>query len=174
MRVKSLLLVLFCILMGIAFCTTSYAADYKVGYINLQRLVSQSKIGKDAQKKIQKMRDEKQAIADSKLRDLQKFQKFIKDEGSKMPPQEQRKKQEAFQKAYKEYQRLIADAREDIQRADRELVTMILEKAQDIVKRVAKKNKYTMILKDANAIGYLDPEVDITDKVVKELNKRKF
>ena len=174
MRVKSLLLVLFCIFIGIAFCTASYAADYKVGYINLQRLISESKIGKDAQKQIQKMRNEKQAIIDSKRRDLEKFQKFINEEGAKMPPQEKRKKQQALQKAYKEYQRLIADAKEDITREDRELVTLILDRAQDIVKKVAKKNKYTMILKDANAIGYLDPEVDITDQVVKELNKRKF
>lgn len=173
MRVRNLLAVLCGILMGVAFCTSSYAADYKVGFINLQRLINESTIGKEAQKKIQKLREEKQSIADSKLRDIQKFQKFIKEEVAKMPPQEQRKKQEAFREAYKEYQRLIADAREDIAREDRELVATILEKAQDIVKDVAKKNKYTMIVKDANAIGYLDPEVDITDDVVKELNKRK-
>ncbi|OQW97351.1 MAG: molecular chaperone Skp, partial [Desulfobacteraceae bacterium A6] len=33
------------------------------------------------------------------------------------------------------------------------------------------KQKYTMILKDPNSIGYLDPSVDITDDVVKDLNK---
>ena len=173
MKVRSLVAVFCCILMGVAFCTSSYAADYKVGFINLARLVTQSNIGKEAQKKIQKLREEKQSIADAKLSDLQKFQKFIKDEGPKMPDEERRKKQEAFQQAYKEYQRLIADAKDDIAREDRELVAMILGKAQDIVKSLAKKNNYAIILKDANAIGYLDPEVDITDEVVKELNRRK-
>ena len=38
-------------------------------------------------------------------------------------------------------------------------------------KKVAKRNGYTIILKDPNAIGYLDPAVDITDEVLKELNK---
>ena len=73
---------------------------------------------------------------------------------------------------YKEYQRLVADAKEDITREDRQLVAIILEQANDILKKVAKKKKYGIILKDPNAIGYLDPDVDITDLVLKELNKK--
>ena len=30
----------------------------------------------------------------------------------------------------------------------------------------------TSILKDPNVLGYLDPEFDITDEVLKELNKK--
>ena len=80
---------------------------------------------------------------------------------------------ESPSKKYKEYQRLVADAKEDITREDRELVSIILKKADNVLKRVAKNNKFTIILKDPNAIGYLDPSVDITDLVLKELNKKK-
>ncbi len=66
---------------------------------------------------------------------------------------------------------MVADAKEEIKRQDRELVARILKKADGALKKVAKKKKYTIILKDPNAIGYLDPEVDITDAVLKELNK---
>jgi outer membrane protein len=66
----------------------------------------------------------------------------------------------------------VADAKEDITREDRQLVSIILEKANDILKKVAKKKKYTIILKDPKTIGYLDPDVDITDLVLKELNKK--
>jgi len=41
-----------------------------------------------------------------------------------------------------------------------------------VLKRVAKKRKYTIILKDPKADGYLDPSVDITDEVLKGLNKK--
>jgi Skp family chaperone for outer membrane proteins len=40
------------------------------------------------------------------------------------------------------------------------------------LKKVAKRLNYTIILKDAAPIGYLDPSVDITDEVIKELNKK--
>ncbi|MEE8431795.1 MAG: OmpH family outer membrane protein, partial [Candidatus Desulfatibia sp.] len=93
--------------------------------------------------------------------------------GDKLPARERRDKVELLQKMNKDYQRLVADAKEDIAREDRQLVALILEKANDILKSVAKKKKYTIILKDPKTIGYLDPAVDITDLVVKELNKRK-
>ena len=89
-----------------------------------------------------------------------------------MSPQEKRKKQLAIQKTNKEYRRMVADVKEDILLEDRELVSIILQKADEILNKVAKRLNYTVILKDATAIGYLDPSVDITDEVIKELNKK--
>ena len=172
MRKKNLLVIAGCIVLGLVWCASSYAAE-KVGYINLQRLVSESKMGKEAKADILKMRLTKQAVLEKKLGDLTKLRDFINQKGDKLPAREKRDKVELLQKMYKEYQRLVADAKEDITREDRELVAIILEKANDILKNVAKKKKYGIILKDPNAIGYLDPDVDITDLVLKELNKKK-
>ena len=88
-----------------------------------------------------------------------------------MDPADKRDKIQDLNRTSKDYQRLLADAREDIASEDRGLVAFILEKADSVLKSVAKKNNYSIILKDPNAIGYLDPGVDITDEVLKELNK---
>jgi len=154
------------------WCTASFAAE-KVGYINLQRLVNESKMGKDAKADILKMRETKQAVLNKKLADINKLRDFINQKGDKLVAGDRRDKVELLQKMYKDYQRLVADAKEDITREDRQLVAIILEKANDILKKVAKKKKYGIILKDPNTIGYLDPDVDITDLVLKELNKKK-
>ncbi|CAD7848633.1 MAG: hypothetical protein [Olavius algarvensis Delta 4 endosymbiont] len=89
-----------------------------------------------------------------------------------MSASEKQDKVEALKKLYKDFQRMVADAKEDISREDRELVALILKKADGVLKKIAKKKKYSIILKDPNAIGYLDPDVDITDLVLKELNKK--
>jgi len=172
MRKKNLLVILGCIVLAMVWCTASFAAE-KVGYINLQRLVNESKMGKGAKADILKMRKTKQAVLDKKLADINKMREFINKKGDKLAANDRRNKVELLQKMYKEYQRLVADAKEDITREDRQLVAIILEKANDILKKVAKKKKYGIILKDPNAIGYLDPDVDITDLVLKELNKKK-
>jgi outer membrane protein len=172
MRKKNLLVIAGCIVLALVWCTSSYAAE-KVGYINLQRLVSESKMGKEAKADILKMREAKQTVLNKKLADINKLREFINKKGDQLPVRKRRDKVELLQKMYKEYQRLVADAKEDITREDRELVAIILEKANDILKNVAKKKKYSIILKDPNAIGYLDPDVDITDLVLKELNKKK-
>ena len=172
MRKKNLLVIAGCIVLALVWCTSSFAAE-KVGYINLQRLVNESQMGKDAKADILKMRQTKQAVLDNKLADINKLRDFINQKGDKLVAGDRRDKVELLQKMYKDYQRLVADAKEDITREDRELVAIILEKANDILKNVAKKKKYGIILKDPNTIGYLDPDVDITDLVLKELNKKK-
>jgi len=164
-------LVIMVVLTSVAWAATS--AEGKVGYINLQRLVNESKMGQAARSDMQKMRREKEALVAAKLREVNELRELINKKGDKMSPQKKRDKLLALQKANKEYQRLVSDVKEDILREDRQLVAIILQKADGVVKKVAKRLNYTIILKNASAIGYLDPSVDITDAVIKELNKKK-
>lgn len=171
MKEKSLFVFVFFIYLASIFCMSVHAAD-KVGYINLQRLVNESKMGKAAKAEIQKLRMARERMVNSKLKEINRLKDVINEKGSDLNAAERLSKIEALQKAYKEYQRLVADAKEDITREDRQLVSIILNKADSVLKKVAKQQKYGIIIKDPNAIGYLDPEVDITDEVLKELNKK--
>ena len=151
---------------------TTTGPRQKVGYINLQRLVNESKMGRAARNDFQKMRQEKEALVAVKLREVNAIRELIDKTGDKISPQEKQEKRLALQKANKEYQRMVGDVKEDILLENREFVSIILQKADEILKKVAKRLNYTVILKDATAIGYLDPGVDITDEVIKELNKK--
>ena len=174
MITKNRIAIVVCVVFGLVLCMSSNAmAGDKVGYINLQRLVSESEMGKEASKDIQKLRKQKEKIVSAKLREVNRLRDLINNRGDKMSSAEKSDVLENLQKAYKEYQRLVADAKEDIVRGDKKLVATILQKADEVLKKVAKKHEYTIIIKDPNAIGYLDPDVDITDKVIKELNKKK-
>ncbi len=84
MRKKNLLVIAGCIILALVWCTSSYAAE-KVGYVNLQRLVSESQMGKDAKADIQKMRETKQAVLNAKLQDINKLRDFINQKGGKLP-----------------------------------------------------------------------------------------
>lgn len=170
---KSRISIAVCVVFLLVLCMSSYAMADKVGYVNLQRLVNESKMGKKASKDIQKLRKQKEKIVSAKLKEVNRLRDLMNKKGDKMAAVEKRDVLENLQKAYKEYQRLVADAKDDIVRGDRKLVSTILEKANKVLKKVAKKYKYTIIIKDPNAVGYLDPDVDITDKVIKELNKKK-
>lgn len=152
--------------------SVSFAANNKVGYINLQRLVNESKMGKAAREDIQKLRKEKERVVAAKLNRINRLRNDISTNAASMSATEKQDKLEALKKLYKEYQRMVADAKEDISREDRQLVALILKKADDVLKKVARKKRFSIILKDPKAIGYLDPNVDITDLVLKELDKK--
>ncbi|MBI9084405.1 MAG: OmpH family outer membrane protein [Desulfobacterales bacterium] len=172
MRLRNLLAWSIVAAMTFLFSAGAYAAAEKVGYINLRRLVAESKIGKEAQKDIQKLRKKKEDAVSDKLKDINKMKTFINESGDKLPPSEKRAKIEELQRIYKDYQRMVEDAKEEIVREDRQLVAIILKKADSVLKSVAKKKNFAIILKDPNAIGYLDEAVDITGDVIKELNKK--
>lgn len=174
MKRLSILIIVCCVAASMVLSMSSNAmAGDKVGYINLQRLVSESKMGKEARKEYQELLKQKQNAVTAKSREVNKLRDLINKKGDKMTAAEKSNVLENLQRAYKEYQRLVADAKEDIVRGDKKLVATILQKADGVLKKVAKKYKYTIIIKDPNAVGYLDPDVDITDKVIKELNKKK-
>jgi outer membrane protein len=152
--------------------SVSFAAYNKVGFINLQRLVNESKMGKSARDDILKLRRQKEKAVATQQKKISQLRDEINTGAASMSAAEKQDKVEALKKLYKDFQRMVADAKEDISREDRELVAIILKKADGVLKKIAKKKKFSIILKDPNAIGYLDPDVDITDLVLKALNKK--
>ena len=158
---------------GQAARPTASAARQKVGYINLQRLVNESRMGQAARSELRKIRSEKEALVAAKLSEVSQLRELIHKEGGMMSPREKRDKLLTLQKVNKEYQRLVSDVKADILREDRELVSIILQKTETVLKQVAQRSNFTIILKDAATIGYLAPEADITDEVIKELDLKR-
>ncbi len=160
-------LVIFGLVMAAPLCAAS-----KVGYINVQKIVSESNIGKIAKTDVDKLKEEKEAELKKSAEAINDLKTALEKGKDSMSADDLRARAGKLQDMVKEHKRLVSDVKEEIQRKDRELVVMILQKADAVLKKVAKKGKYTMIIKDPNAVGYLDPEIDITDEVIKELNKK--
>jgi outer membrane protein len=168
---KTVALTTILILLVIGGISTTICATNEVGYINLDRLVKESNMGKAAMENINKLRKEKQSMINRKLQTINETKINLESEADLLKDQEKRDRVEELNSLIKEYKRMAADAKEEIAKEDRELVAQILKKADGALKKVAKKKKFTIILKDPNAIGYLDESVDITDDVLKVLNK---
>jgi len=160
---------LICVL-GFSACFLAAEAVAKVGFLDIQRLVKESKMGKQATREIEKLTQAKEKEIATRLRELSDLKTEIEAGGSKMTETERKAKIEEFQRLNKEYQRLVADSKEEIAREDRERVAAILKRAEEVLVKVAKREKYLMIIKDANVLSYLDPSVDITGEVIKELD----
>lgn len=164
--------VIVAIAMVLLFCVNSYAAD-KVGFINVQKLVSGSKMGKKATAEIQKLKDSENEKINKRRTEIDELNNKFKAESRKKDVNQSGLKLliEEIQLKDKEYKRLVADAREMLAKKDRELVVEILLKADPILKKIAKKKGYSIILRDRGTLAYLDPAVDVTDEVIKKLDR---
>jgi len=154
-------------------CFSATEGQAKVGFLDVQRLVKESKIGKQATKDIEKLTLAREKEIAPKLKELSDLKNQVESEGAKMSDADRKTKVEEFQRLNKEYQRLVQDSKEEIAKQDRERVAAILKKAEEVLVKVAKREKYLMIIKDPNVLSFLDPSVDITAEVIKELDNMK-
>ena len=78
-----------CVAFGLTLCAISHAGD-KVGFINLQRLVNESKMGKAARADIRKMRKQREEIVSNKLWEVNNLKSLLTEKGAGMDPVENR------------------------------------------------------------------------------------
>lgn len=149
-------------------CGAASADDFKVGVVSPARLLSESAPAVAAQDKLKNYFKKREEELNRDIRDFRtRAQKFEKD--SPVMTETERLKQ----------RNSLAESERDIARRQRALVEernqraseesqLILQRANRIIQDIAKKQKFDLILQDAI---WASPRADITEQVMKELNK---
>ena len=79
-------------------------------------------------------------------------------------------RQRQLQDQDREFQRKRREFQEDLNSRKQEELQQVLDRANRVVRQVAESEKYDVILQEA---VYINPRLDITDKVIKALNAAK-
>jgi len=148
------------------------AQSQKLGYIDLQAVVRDSKAGKAA--KVSNEFKIKRDIIEQKTRALENMkQDFIKN-SSVMNETTRGQKADKIDKNEKDLNRTREDFREELQKKDIELTQKILKDIEGIISRIGSEDGYTIIFERTEAgIIYGIPSADITGKVVQDYNRSK-
>jgi outer membrane protein len=143
---------------------TSWAAEYKIGFVNVERVFSQAAPAAKATKKLEKefsSRDQELQKMGKQIRDLQSA--LEKNPGSES---ERQRKERDLQNLNRDFQRNQREFREDLNLRKSEELAGLQEKANQVIRRIAEADKFDLILQDA---VYISPRIDITEKVIKAL-----
>ncbi len=145
------------------------AADsFKIGLVSPARILAESAPAVAAQEKLKTYFKKREEELNRDIRDFRtRAQKFEKD--SPVMAESERLKQ----------RQSLAETERDITRRQRALIEernqraneesqIILQRANRIIQDIAKKQKFDLIIQDAI---WASPKVDITEMVIKELNK---
>jgi outer membrane protein len=157
---------------GLAFATlaATASAQGKVGFVSLERLLRDAAPAKAASARLEsefkKREQDVQDIA-NKLRGLS--EKLDKD-GAVMSESERTKRSRELSELDKDFQRKRRELQEDLNQRRNEEMSSIIEKANRVIKQIAEAEKYDIIFQEA---VYVNPSVDITEKVLKTLNASK-
>lgn len=155
----------------LGMATVACGAD-KVGYINIQRIVSESNTGKKKTEEYNRLREQKDKELKEKITEIENLNSDLKKEREKKSIDERKVRDllEKIQQKNKDAERYAADAREDMAKKDSEAVIEILQKAAPILKEIGDTRGYGVILKNIEDIAYIGVGVDITEEVIKKLN----
>ena len=153
---------------AVVMCGSAAAADFKIGLVSPAKILAESAPAVAAQEKLKTYFKKREDELNRDIRDFRtRAQKFEND--SPVMTESERLKQ----------RQTLAETERDISRRQRALIEernqraneesqIILQRANRIIQDIAKKQKYDLIIQDAI---WVSPKVDITQDVIKELNK---
>ena len=162
----------FILLCALIFGGFSWADSAKIGVVDTQRVLKESKAAKEARSKLLADIKEKRALFQKKQEEALRFQKELglKSKGTK--PDDLKAEREKLAQEVKNLKRLKVDLEEELRRKNMEITNKLLQEIRAIINDYRKKKKYTVILEKRTVISS-DKAIDITGQIIKLYDKKK-
>jgi len=138
----------------------------KIGFVNTERILRDSTPAKAAQAKIEaefKDRDaELQRLATTLRTQAEKYEK----DAPVLSESERTRRQRELFNLDTDLQRKRNEFQEDFNRRRNEEFSVLIDRANEVIKNIAEAGQYDLILQDAVTVS---PRVDITEQVIQAL-----
>ena len=158
------------ILFAGCFATAAMAQGAKIGVVNLDRILRDSATAKAITAKLEadfSKREKALQTQSTQLKaDVEKFER----EAPTLPEAQRVARQRDLVDQDREFQRKQREFQEDLTLRKNEGLQQVIDKTNRVLKQVAEAEKYDLIIQDA---AYINPKLDITDKVIEVLNSSK-
>ncbi len=160
---------IFLILVSL-FAFNVQAEEIKIGYVDLQKVVTESDQGKEAMKTLGSIEKVKKALIKEKVSTIRTLEADLAKQASILNPESKKEKQAELEKMVAEYQKMRRESEEELQKNEAELIQKIVLDVNRLLKEIAEKEGYTVIL-NRPAVLYIEDKFDLTGRVLTEINK---
>lgn len=150
--------------LGVAF-----AAEVKIGFVNIERLLRDSVPATRASKKLEKEFSARELDIQKQLKQFRDLQALLEKENVTMSEAERRNKERDLANLNRDLQRAQREAREDYNNRQNEERVIFQERVNKVIHDMAEREKFDVILFDAI---YVSPRIDVTDKVLRLLSDK--
>jgi len=160
-------LVVFFVMAGI-LSSVAYSADLKVGYVDLRRAFYEYKQTKVLEAELKDLTDQRQGKREKMIKNLTD----MRDKVELLRGDAKIKKQNEMDAKLAELQEFDRTARQELLTKKNDMFRGIIEKIQKVVEDMGAKGNYDYVI-DSRNIMYAQKSYDMTDSVIKQLNKRR-
>ncbi len=150
-------------------CTALHASaqEARIAAVNSDRILRDSLPARVAQAKLEKefsKRDHDRQLMAQRLKTM--AEKLDKD-GPTLSPIDRANRQRELNDLNNEFLTKQREFRDDLNQRRNEELASILDQANRVIKQIAEKDKYDLIVQEA---VYVSPRIDITDQVLRVMN----
>ncbi|MBZ0105081.1 MAG: OmpH family outer membrane protein [Sulfuricella denitrificans] len=145
------------------------AAEFKIGFVNTERVFREAAPAQKAQKKLEKefaTRDQELQKMAKQAKDLQAY---LEREGVTISDTDRRNKERDLANLNRDFQRSQREFREDLNLRRNEELSAVQERANKAIIAIAESEKFDLILQEA---VYASHRIDVTEKVLKALSEK--
>jgi outer membrane protein len=121
---------------GLLVASTVFAADTKIGYIDMQRAISTSEAGKEAKEQMAARLKKAQDEINHKQEDLKRLKEELEKQGMLLSESARNAKEKDYQQKLKEFQRFIKDAEDELKAKDEEFIRRSLESMEKVIQEL--------------------------------------
>jgi outer membrane protein len=148
-------------------------AEQKIGLVDLQRALNEVDEGKAAKARLKTEFDQKQKVLDDKQAEFQKLRTDFEKQASVLAETARREREEDLNRRMMDLQTTFAQLQRELSEREREVTRGIFDRMAQIVREIAEKEGFTMVLERNDAgVVYAPPSIDLTNELVRTYNAR--
>lgn len=160
-------------LMGVALGGVAYASDIKIGYVDLRRVLTESKAGQRVKADLEKSVASRKAALAKDEEKLKAMQDAFEKDKLLLSEAKKKEKQKQFQQKLQAYQKSAGEAQREISQKENEFTAKALPEVRVIVREIAKEDKLTLVFeKNQMPVLYAVDGPDLTDKVLQRYDAK--
>jgi outer membrane protein len=163
----SLVLALVCA-GAMAQASAQSSAPSRIGFVYTERLMTESKLAKAADAKLQSEFSKRQKQVDDMLQRYKQSREKFDEEAPKLSDVDRTRRTRELLDMEKDVQRMQREYNEDLFQRKNEERAAIAQKAYKLIEQVAEQEHLDVVLQEA---VWTSPRIDITDRILKLLDK---
>ncbi len=169
--VNKLITVMVFAAVGLLGAWSAQAEQLLFAYVDVPRAMASSDAAKKARELLERKLASKQKEVDSMEQKIKALKGDLEKRKSLMTPESRAETSESIRNKFREYQRLVEDNQASIDRENGQWTKKISEAMREVIEEIGRERGFTVIFGKGQVL-YANGSIDITDQVLKRLNKR--
>ena len=158
---------------AIVIWNSANAADYKIGYVDIAKILNESPAAKAAQKKLEQEFTPRNKQLESKAKKIQKQKEKLQKETDIMSKDQIESLKRKIMKSERDLQRDATEAQEDFKLRRRDELGKIESRLKEVILKIAEGGQYDLILTNSDVTYASDTKgINITNRVLKKFNSK--